>query len=235
MDFNIKWAQEYYDEFLKELLSNADEKYREFNLKLIPGETEAIGIRLPAIRKTAKEIAKYDPTGFIAVSGSRYTEEVMIRSLVIAGIKDTDMLIAEVRSFIPFIRNWSICDTFCSSLKQARKNPTPFLELIKECLESDEEYTVRFAVVMLMDYFIDDEHIDYILDVCRKIKSGKYYINMAVAWCISVCFVKYPDKTVLILKDNSLDKFTHNKSIQKIRESFRVDDDTKNALKLLKK
>lgn len=235
MDFNIKWTPEAYKIFLSELCASGNEKYRDFNIKLIPGETRCIGIRLPEMRKTAKEISKYDPFGFLKVCGNYYSEEVMIKGFVISNIKDTEKCLSETKSFIPLIRSWAICDSFCASLKQARKHPEPFLALINECLLSDGEYTVRFAVVMLMDHFIDKEHIDFILDTCRKIKSDKYYINMAVAWCISVCFVKFPSETLPIFKDGSLDDFTHNKSIQKICESLRVDPETKKSLKPLKR
>ncbi len=234
-DFGGKWTKNKYNEFLKYIKTFADDKYREFNLKLIPGENEAIGIRSPKMKEIAKEILKGDYLGFIKVSGNRFIEEVTIRSFVIGGIKNVEESFGETRKFIPFIRNWAICDSFCAALKIVKKQPERFMELIKECLESDEEYTKRFALVMLMDYFIDEEHIDFVLDVYENTKSDKYYVNMATAWGLSVCFVKFPEKTIRVFERGGLDRFTHNKAIQKICESFRVSDEDKKFLKKIKR
>ncbi|MBQ2753776.1 MAG: DNA alkylation repair protein, partial [Firmicutes bacterium] len=110
-----------------------------------------------------------------------------------------------------------------------------FMPLIEKCLESEREYDLRFALVMLLDHYIADEYIDYVLDIYEKVKSEYYYVKMAVAWGLSVCFVKYPEKTIKLLEQGSLDAFTHNKTIQKICESLRVSKESKNNLKKLKK
>ena len=233
--FDKKWTEKHYKEFLACLESIGEEKYRAFHLSLIPGEDRAFGIRAPKLKEIAKNISKGDADGFLKVCKNNFHDEIMIKGLVISSIKDEKRLVAETESFIPLIRNWAICDSFCSALKVAKKKPSLFMPLIKKCLESDKEYDLRFACVMLLDHYITDEYIDYVSDVYEGINSGYYYVKMAVAWGLSVCFVKYPEKTLDTLNKGSLDTFTHNKTIQKICESLRVDKDTKNNLKKLKR
>lgn len=234
-DLSKKWTKKHYKEFLIFLESIGEEKYRAFHLSLVPGEEFAFGIRAPKLKEISKTISKNDADGFLKVCGNKYHDEIMIKGLVISSIKDEERLMAETESFIPFIRNWAICDSFCSALKTAKKKPSLFMPLIEKCLESEREYDLRFALVMLLDHYIADEYIDYVLDIYEKVKSEYYYVKMAVAWGLSVCFVKYPEKTIKLLEQGSLDAFTHNKTIQKICESLRVSKESKNNLKKLKK
>jgi len=234
-DFNTKWTKIRYKAFLDILKNMGEEKYRSFHLSLVPGEEHALGIRAPKLKEIAKRISKGDHIGFLKVCGSKYHEEIVIKGHVISAIKDDDKLIGEVEDFLPLIRNWAICDSFCSALKIAKRKPDLFMPLIKKCLESDKEYYLRFAIVMLMDHYIDEMHIDDIIEIYENIKSEYYYVKMAVAWGVSVCFVKYPERTMMLIEKGSLDAFTHNKSIQKICESLRVEEDTKNFLKKYKK
>ncbi len=234
-DLSRKWTKNHYKEFMAYLESIGEEKYRAFHLSLVPGEKFAFGIRAPKLKEIAKIISKNDADGFLKVCGKKFHDEIMIKGLVISSIKDDEKLIAETEGFIPLIRNWAICDSFCTALKTAKKKPSLFMPLIKKCLESEKEYDLRFALVMLLDHYIADEYIDYVLDVYEKVNSEYYYVKMAVAWGLSVCFVKHPEKTFKVLERGSLDTFTHNKAIQKICESLRVSEETKNNLKKLKK
>lgn len=234
-DLTQKWTKDRYDEFLKRLRDMGEEEYKKFSLKLIPGETKAFGVRLPELRKIAKGISKGDGLGFISVCGEGFLEELMLRGFVVANIKDSVLCLEETKKFVPFIRNWSVCDSFSASLKIAKKKPEVFLPFVWECVENDGEFTKRFGIVMLMDHFVDEEHIEDILDAYERIKSEDYYVKMALAWGISVCFVKFPKNTMRIIERGSLDEFTHNKAIQKICESFRVSKEDKEFLKKLKK
>ena len=234
-DVGEKWTKTKYKEFIKLLKSMGEEKYKAFSLSLMPGEDKAFGVRIPALRKIAKSISKGDYKGFIFVCKDEYFEEIMIKGFVIGLIKNEDELLEETEKFIPLIRNWSLCDGFCSALKAADKNKNLFMPLIKNCLESKEEYTLRFAIVMLLDHYIDDEHIDFVLQAYENISSEYYYVKMAVAWGVSMCYIKYPEKTMALIEKGSLDTFTHNKSIQKICESLRVEKDVKIFLKNFKK
>ena len=234
-DLSKKWTQKHYKDFVKYLESIGEEKYKAFHLSLIPGEEYAFGIRSPKLKEIAKTISKNDAEGFIKVCKNKYYDEIMIRAFVVASIKDEQRLVEESKKFIPLIRNWAICDGFCSALKMAKNKPYIFMPLIEKCLESEKEYDLRFACVMLLDHYITDEYIDYVLNVYTAVKSEYYYVKMAVAWGLSVCFTLYPEKTEKLLEQGSLDTFTHNKTIQKICESLRVDKDVKNNLKKLKK
>ena len=195
-----------------------------------------IGVRLPKLREIAKEIAKGDWRNFLATSSNDYYEEVMINGLVIAYAKcDVDEKLNYIESFVPKIDNWAICDSFCNSLKFVNKNKEKVWEFIQPYLKSNKEFEIRFAVVIILNYYITEDYIDLILETLDEVKHEGYYVKMAVAWAISLCFVKFEEKTMNYLKNNKLDDFTYNKSLQKICESLRVDKDTKAIIKSMKR
>ena len=203
------------------LFELSDEKYKKFHSGLCPNIDNIIGVRLPKLREIAKEIAKGDWRDFLAISSNDYYEEVMINGLVIAYAKcDVDEKLNYIESFVPKIDNWAICDSFCNSLKFVNKNKEKVLEFIQPYLKSNKEFEIRFAVVIILNYYITEDYID---------------VKMAVAWAISLCFVKFEEKTMNYLKNNKLDDFTYNKSLQKICESLRVDKDTKAIIKSMKR
>lgn len=220
----------------KQIYELADEKYKEFQGSLCPNVNDIIGVRIPNLRKLAKTIAKEEPITFLNTYKCEFYEEKMIYGLVIGYMKaDLKTRIKYLDKFVPMIDNWAICDCCSATYKFASKNLKEIYEYILKYIKSDKEFEVRFAVIMLMDYFIIDEYIDRVFDIYNNIKLDKYYVKMGIAWGISEAFIKNEDKTLKFLKDNKLDKFTFNKSLQKIIESYRVDKKTKDYLRKMKK
>lgn len=223
----------FYKEFL---ISMGDKEYKKFSSSLIPNINNILGVRLPMLRKLAKEISKNDWKAFIKNCDNEYFEEVMLQGMVIGYIKvDVKETLHYISEFIPKIDNWSICDSFCISLKFTKDNMSEVWRFIQKFLVSDEEYEIRFGVVMIIDYFINEIYIDEILNLLDKIKHSGYYVKMAVAWAISICYTKFPEKTMTYLKNNNLDEFTFNKSLQKILDSLQVDKSDKVVIKNMKR
>ena len=225
------------EEIKKYLRDNADPAYGEFHRRLVPGTDDIIGVRLPVIRALAKEIAKGDWRGYLAAGTIDTYEEKMLRGLVIGQARVSfEELEPHIRAFVPLIDNWAVCDCFNSGLKITKKNKAAMWRLINDYLNSEKEFELRFAVVMMMEYYLDgDEYIDEILSIYDSVRSDGYYVKMGVAWGLSFCFIKHRDKTLEYFRGNSLDKWTHNRAIQKTRESFRVTPEDKELLKTLKK
>ncbi len=213
----------------KKLLSLKDEKYREFNSKLLPNIDNVLGVRVPDLRKLAKELAKGNWQNY---KDNLYYEEIMIQGLVIGYAKlEPEKRLELLREFVPKIDNWGVCDIVCSNLKFIKQNKELVWEFIQPYLNSGKEFEIRFGVVILLNYFINDEYIDRVLLILDKIKHDGYYAKMAGAWALSVCFVKYWDRTFEYFKTSNLEKWTYNKTIQKTCESYRITQDKKNLLK----
>ena len=218
------------------LFELSDDKFKTFHSRLCPNTDNMIGVRLPLLRQLAKEIAKGDWRNFLSNSKEEYYEEILINGLVIAYAKcDVEERLNYIESFVPKIDNWAICDSFCNTLKFVNKNKEIMWEFIQPYLKSYNEFEIRFAVVIILNYYITEDYIDLVLKTLDNIKHDGYYVKMAVAWAISMCFVKFEEKTMAYLKDNSLDDFTYNKSLQKICESLRVDKNTKELIKSMKR
>lgn len=231
------WTKKEYNELLEYLNNSSDEKYKIFTQKLIPNiEAEKfIGIRIPYLRKIAKEISKGNYIEFLNINKNYYFEETMLEGLVIGNINNS--LIAEkyIKRFIPKINNWSICDSFCNSLKIVNTNKEYYLNFFKKYINKNNEYETRCALTIFLNYYIDEKYIKDIFEIVDNIKSNYYYTNMAIAWLISMCYIKYPNKTLKYIINSKLDIFTYNKTIQKIIESNRIDKKTKEILRKLKK
>lgn len=214
----------------------ADSDYKVFVEKLVPDTNDIIGVRNPMLRKLARQIAKDDYTGFLSHQGFEYYEETMLRGMVIGLLKlDFQELSKHIYNHVPKVSNWALCDSFCSSLKQTKKYPSEMWQLICDYTKSIKTYDVRFAVVMMLSYYVDEEHIDDLFIIFDNIKSEDYYVKMAIAWAISACYVKIPERTFAYLKNNSLDIFTYNKTLQKICESLRVNKETKDIIRSMKR
>ncbi|MHC1723413.1 MAG: DNA alkylation repair protein [Aminipila sp.] len=225
------------------LEQQAEESYKKFNDKIVPGVKNAIGVRMAPLKALAKTIAKanYDEY-FQEVNNAEpekiYYEEIMLCALTIGYIKvSAEEKLNYIKGFIPKIDNWAVCDSFSAGLKFTLKNKELVWDFIQPYLKDDREFYIRFGVVMLMDYFIDEEHIKTNLDLLENINHDGYYVKMAVAWALSVCFVKYPEITRAFFEkqSNKLDDFTYNKAIQKIRESYRASKEDKDYLNQLKR
>ena len=210
----------------------ADEEYRKFASSLIPNVDNMLGVRLPELRRLAKSIARGDWRAFLAQSDNRYFEETMLQAMVIGYARaDLEELLEAVAAFVPRIDNWSVCDSFCSGLKFAKDHKRRVWDFLQPYLASDREYEIRFGLVMLLDYFVDDEYLDRVLEWCGRIRHDGYYVKMAAAWAVSVCFVHDPERTLAWLERSELDEFTRNMALRKIIESRRVDAETKNRVR----
>ena len=230
------WDKETYREFRKYLNEKKESnEFIEFSKRIVFTKYKMIGIKIPVLRDIAKEISKTDIYGFLKVVEKDYYEEVILEGLVISYIKDFDTFKKYFNRFIKKIDNWSICDVCVSSMKIVKKNKDIFFEDIKKYLNSKDEFVVRVGIILLLDYYIEDKYIDEIFLNIDCICREEYYINMAIAWLVSVCFIKQKEKTYLYIKNNNLSKFTHNKAIQKMIESKRVSIEDKDKLRQMKR
>lgn len=223
-------------EIKKRLRSLADDKYRSFISGLVPETDNILGVRLPQLRKLAREIADGDWRAYIGTADDEYFEEIMLQGFITGLVKvDPEERLRLIEGFIPKIHNWSVCDSFSAGLKFAGRHKERVWEFLQPYFKSDREFEIRFAVVMGMDYFIDDEYIDEFIGLMDKIRHDGYYVKMAVAWAISECYVRFPGKTLAYLRNNDLDDFTYNKALQKIIESNRVDDSARDLMRSMKR
>lgn len=226
------------DNIKEVLLAEVDEKFKDFTTALIPGARPILGVRVPILRKIAKEIAKGDWKSFLKDAPEDTYEEVNIKGFVIGYAKaDLETLFPYIEEHIEKINDWSLCDGFCSNLKIVAKYQTEFLEFLLPYAELDDEFKQRVVAVMLMDYYLDDAHIDQTLAILDSLKNEKYYCKMAVAWAIATAWAKQRDKTYVYMQEgkNTLDDWTYNKAIQKMLESYRVSEEDKQMLRKMKR
>jgi len=225
-----------YPSLLEHIQMLADEPYKDLQIKLVPGTENLFGVRVPKLRALAKQLAKGDWRAYLADAQDTYYEEIMLRGLVIGYAKmESNEAFQLITEFVPKINNWGVCDVCCSSFKIIAKDKEKLFAFLLPYLKSNSEFELRFAAVMFMDFFINEEYIDRVLEIFDGIHHNGYYVKMAVAWALSVCFVKFPDKTMKYLRDNNLDDWTYNKTLQKIVESFRVGDDIKVVIRGMKR
>ena len=220
---------------INELKSMQDLKYRDFQAKLIPtiDKSTIIGVRMPDLRKLAKKIDDEQAQIFMQDLPHTYYEENMLHSILISNMKIYDDCINNLEKFLPFVDNWAVCD--CISPKIFTKNTDKLIDKIKLWAKSSRTYTVRVAICLLMKYFLDDKFKVEYLNIATQIKSEEYYVKMMVARFFATALAKQWDDVIFVLEDNLLDEWTHNKTIQKARESFRITPEQKQYLKSLKK
>ena len=220
----------------QELLFQLQDKgYRDFQSKLIPTipvET-IIGVRIPAIRKLAKEYGK-DPESveFLKQLPNTYYDDNILHALLVAEIKDYEVCVKEVERFLPYVDNWAVCDIFAP--KVFRKNKDKLIDKIREWTASGHPYTCRFGMGMLMTHFLDEDFRVEYLEIPAAVHSEEYYVNMMIAWFYATALAKQWDATIGYIEDQRLDTWTHNKTIQKARESYRITPEQKEYLKTLK-
>lgn len=245
----------------KKLVEMTEEKYRDFSAALIPGlkEGEMLGVRLPALRKYAKELSRGDWRGELSYQEDLYFEETMLRGMILGyACEEIDELFWYLRDFIPRIQNWSVCDSVCNGLKLARRYPERTWEFLEPYLASEKEYEVRFGLIMLLCHFVKmgegKEKVSRKREITRRDLEGKeekgrylegilkvldreftqgYYAQMAAAWLLAELFVVYPVRTLRGLLELRLDTFTRKKAFQKIRESRIPDGEAKGYIKEL--
>lgn len=216
------------------LLSQADQKYRDFTLPLIPNVDEKtfIGVRLPVLKKYAKELDTKDREEFLDSLPHKYHEENILHAFILSNIKDYDEFIKRVDVFLPYVLNWSVCDTICN--KHLHKHLEKLIKEIYVWLKSKEVYRVRYAIKCLMNYYLGDEFKEEHLQKVEEVKLDDYYVKMMVAWYLATGLAKNYDSFKKAIEEKRFDKITHNKAIQKAVESYRVSDEHKNYLKKLK-
>ncbi|MBR7042549.1 MAG: DNA alkylation repair protein [Bacilli bacterium] len=223
------------DIIIKKLHKLQDLKYREFTAKSIPNISidNIIGVRIPDIRNLAKEIKDEDYIDdFLNELPHKYQEENLLHGILLSLDKDIDRVLNRLDIFLKYADNWAVTDII--SPKVFKKYPDKVYKYITKWIKSNSEYKIRFGVVSLLQYYLDDnfklEHIDLI----KSIKKDTYYINMAIAWYYSFALIKQYDKVISIFKNKELNKWIHNKSIQKACESYRITEDKKEYLRSLK-
>ncbi len=216
------------------LLLQQDIKYRDFTLPLIPNVEEKtfIGVRLPVVKKYAKDLPEKDRLEFLKDLPHQYHEENILHAFILSNMKDYNMFLNYVNKFLPYVSNWSVCDTICN--KNLVKYRPELIKEIYKWLKSDELYRVRYAVKCLMNYYLGDDFKEEHIQKVAEVKLDDYYVKMMVAWYLATGLAKNYDSFVKAIENKEFDEFTHNKAIQKAVESFRVSDEHKTYLKALK-
>ena len=219
----------------KRLFELQDKEYAKFQSKLVPtiDEKTIIGVRTPMIRQLAKEIrGTNEAAEFISCLPHKYYDENILHSVLLCDIKDIDECIKAVDGFLPYINNWAVCDIL--SPKVFKRHTDLILDKIKIWTKSKEAYTCRFGIKMLMSLFLDDKFKGEYLEIPAQIKSEEYYVNMMTAWFFATALAKQWDETIKYFRSPVLDKWVHNKSIQKAIESYRITPEQKQYLKTLR-
>lgn len=220
----------------KELFELRDEEYADFQAKLIPTVNREliIGVRVPEARKLAKSVYRSGNwEEYLNSLPHEYYDENMLHGLIVSEIKDYDECIRQVDRFLPYVDNWAVCDIM--SPKCFRKNKDRLIDEIIRWSRSDMVYTARFGMEMLMTHFLDDDFKAEYLEIPAAVRSGEYYVNMMTAWFFATALAKQWDTAVKYIEENRLDVWTHNKTIQKARESNRITKNRKDYLKGLKR
>ena len=222
--------------FTEELFTLQDSSYGDFQAKLTPGipREKFIGVRVPEVRKLAKRLAKEPGTAsFLADLPHKYYDENMLHALLLSEMKDYEACVAAVDRFLPYVDNWAVCDIL--SPKIFRRNKPALLKKIREWSASEKTYTCRFGIEMLMSHFLDDDFKPEYLEIPAAVRSEEYYVRMMVAWFFATALAKQWDAAVKYVEEGRLDTWTHNKTIQKARESFRITPEQKEYLQSLKR
>ena len=212
----------------------SDLKYRDFQAKLIPNiaPSKIIGVRIPDIRKLAKQLNSDEAREFMRALPHKYLEEDILHGCLISSIKDYEQCIEEIERFLPYIDNWAVCDTI--SPKCLAKHKAELTPRIENWIGSEKTYTVRFGIGMLMRHYLDADFKSEYADMAAAVRSEEYYINMMIAWYFATALAKQWDAAVKYIEDRRLEKWTHNKAIQKACESYRITPEQKEYLKTLK-
>lgn len=224
------------EDIRKDLLKLQDTGYRKMQVTIIPALDAdlIIGVRTPALRSLAKDLSKREDIFlFLNDLPHKYFEENQLHAFILSGMKDAESCIGLVDKFLPYVDNWATCDQM--SPKIFKKNKGLLLEYVEKWIRSDQTYVKRFAVKMLMDHFLDEDFkLSYLTQV-SKIRSGEYYVNMMTAWYFATALAKQYENTIPFIEKQTLDIWTHNKTIQKAIESYRITPEQKEYLKSLRR
>lgn len=241
------WVE--YRECLMWLREEAEEKYRDFSSGLIPGVEPMLGVRIPKLRKQAKQMAAGDFGSMLrsmsAAEAERleilgrkeyFFEEITLAAMIIGYAKgDLREILHFAKAFVPYIKNWSVNDTFCQTFKLARRYPEEVWEaLIAPGLVSHEEYEQRVAAVLMMSHYLQPDWISRVLSALTNMPHEGYYADMGIAWAVATAYAKFPKETRVLIEEETLAPEIHNKAIQKMIESFRVSEEDKKWLRTRK-
>ena len=224
------------DDIYRELINLQDTGYRDMQVTIIPtvNADSIIGVRTPALRQLAKDLSKRDDiSSFLGELPHKYFEENQLHAFILSGMKDFSVCIKLVDEFLPFVDNWATCDQM--SPKVFRKNKDLLLEYVEKWMKSELTYVKRFAIGMLMEHFLDEDFKTSYLTKVSKIRSDEYYVNMMTAWYFATALAKQYEAALPYIEGQKLDKWTHNKAIQKAVESYRITPEQKEYLKTLKR
>lgn len=223
------------EEMHRRLYDLQDLKYRDMQIKIIPNidKESIIGVRTPELKSMAKEMLKAgDYYDFLEELPHKYFEENQLQAFLISGIKDMDECVEKLKRFLPYVDNWATCDQM--SPKVFKKHKDVLLTHIKEWIDSEKTYTIRFGVGMLMEHFLDDDFDPDYPEMVAKLRSEEYYVNMMIAWYFATALAKQYESILPYIEQKRLDDWTHNKAIQKSVESSRIPEEHKLYLKSLK-
>ena len=232
-----RFEEDYTSEKIKNwICQNSDPKYQKFASSLLPGITNVKGVKRPIIQQFAAQIAKGNWQSYLKIAGDDSFEEIMLHGLVIALIKETALEKQQkLEQFIGKINNWSVCDSLCANIKQVKAERWKWWPWVKKYADSDDEFTVRFGVVMILSHFIAEDYLDEIFEVLNKKHFSGYYAQMAVGWAIAEIYAHFPVQTEKFLENNLLEKEVQNKAIRKICESLKISSCDKERVRKLKK
>lgn len=232
------WTKERYEAFRRELFSQGEEEYKNFNAKLLCSELPVIGLRIPLLRKTAKDIAKKDGVGFLQVCGKETYEERLLYGLVAAALP------ISYGEFLPYCdhytehlaENWAHCDVFASSVKKAIKgHEREFFQHIEAYLASENPWAVRMGLILMLSNYLTEAYMQEVIERTDSLCSDHYYIRMAQAWLLATAWAKDRERMLAYIEHHHLDDWTWNKFIQKCCESYRVSKEDKALLRSLKR
>ena len=219
----------------QDLFTMQDLKYRDFHAKLMPtvDKDSVIGVRVPMLRAYAKKFGKTEEAKqFLEILPHQYYEENNLHGLLIDQMKDYELCIEELIRFLPYINNWATCDIL--SVKAVKGHLDSYIKNIYQWLESDYTYTIRFGINMLMRYYLEEEFKIEYPEKVAAIRSEEYYVNMVRAWYFTTALAKKYDQVLPFLEEQKMDVWTHNKTIQKAIESYRITLEQKEYLRTLK-
>jgi 3-methyladenine DNA glycosylase AlkD len=222
------------DSIIKKLYELQDEQYREFQSSLIPTKDRAsiIGVRTPVLKKLAKELKGETGAAFMKDLPHRYFEEDQLHAFLIADIKDYDTCIEELERFLPYVDNWATCDQM--NPRVLRKQPEKLMEKILTWLKSGKTYSIRFAIKLLMNFYLDERFEENQLELAAQISSQEYYVQMMIAWYFATALAKQYEAALPYLENHRLPEWIHRKTIQKACESYRITKEQKAYLRTLR-
>lgn len=224
-------------EIKEKLLNLADEEYKKFHTSLCPNTIEILGVRAPKLRELAKEITKSENVKeYLENAIDDSYEEILLQGMVL-GLWKTNIeeFTYYLEKFVPKIQSWAICDMSVSSFKIVKKNKEYIWNFLQKYSKSDKEYEIRFVLVMILNYYIEEEYLEEVFKMLNSINNEAYYVKMAKAWAIQVAFVSFPVESIKFLENNKLDDWTYNKALQKILESYKVSEETKQIIRNMKR